>query len=322
MQKEIKTPKLLITTNNFDNFKTLCENTQVDGIIIGIKTVTNKANYKYSLEELPNLINISNHTNKEIYINIDDHIHETELENLTNILSYLHKLKIKNIIFNDYAIAQIDFENNYQFNLIYNSQTLVTNYGQLEFYSKNNINNVFLPNELTRHELVDFGKNKNNVKLFKQISGYQFMMESRWHLISTFAKMNNIKDDLTNRKLMLKERKRDYSSNILENEKGTCIYTGYNLSLISYIDILIDLNIDYFVIDNFMHDDVWTIKTANIYLKAITLIKEGKYNASKQKLLEEEKDINKPVELSPGFFNGKVEDLKYVPLNVKGEANE
>jgi hypothetical protein len=68
--------------------------------------------------------------------------------------------------------------------------------------------------------------------------------------------MNDIKDDLTNRKLMLKERKRDYLSNILESEKGTCIYTGYNLSLISYIDILIDLNIDYFVIDNFMHDDV------------------------------------------------------------------
>ena len=77
MQKEIKTPKLLITANNFDNFKTLCEDTQVDGIIIGIKTVTNKANYKYSLEELPDLINISNHTSKEIYINIDDHIHET-----------------------------------------------------------------------------------------------------------------------------------------------------------------------------------------------------------------------------------------------------
>ena len=52
------------------------------------------------------------------------------------------------------------------------------------------------------------------------------------------------------------------------------------------------------------------------------LVNEGKYNTSKQKLLEADKKINKPVELSPGFFNGKVEDLKYVPLNVKGEANE
>jgi hypothetical protein len=70
-----------------------------------------------------------------------------------------------------------------------------------------------------------------------------------------FAKMNNIKDDLTNRKLMLKEKKRDFPSNIIENENGICIYTGYNLSLINQIDTLIDLNIDYFVIDNFMHDD-------------------------------------------------------------------
>ena len=54
--------------------------------------------------------------------------------------------------------------------------------------------------------------------------------------------MNNIKDDLTNRKLMLKEKKRDYPSNIIENEKGTCIYTGYNQSLINYIDTLIDLD--------------------------------------------------------------------------------
>ena len=322
MQKEIKTPKLLITANKLDNFKSLCENTKVDGIIIGIKTVTNKANYKYDLKELTKLIDIANHTNKEIYVNIDDHIHETELENLSNILSCIHKLKIRNIIFNDYAIAQIDFENKYEFNLIYNSQTLVTNYGQLEFYMKNNICNIYLPNELTRYELADFAKNKKNVKLFKQVSGYQFIMESRWHLISTFTKMNNIKDDLTNRKLMLKEKKRDYPSNIIENEKGTCIYTGYNQSLINYIDTLIDLNIDYLIIDNFMHNDEWTIKTANLYLQALKLINEGKYNTSKQKLLEADKEINKPVELSPGFFNGKVEDLKYVPLNVKGEANE
>ena len=39
--------------------------------------------------------------------------------------------------------------------------------------------------------------------------------------------MNNIKDDLTNRKLMLKEKKRDFPSNIIENENGICIYTGY-----------------------------------------------------------------------------------------------
>ena len=116
---------------------------------------------------------------KEIYVNIDDHIHETELENLSNILSCIHKLKIRNIIFNDYAIVQIDFENKYEFNLIYNSQTLVTNYGQLEFYMKNNICNIYLPNELTRYELADFAKNKKNVKLFKQVSGYQFIMESR-----------------------------------------------------------------------------------------------------------------------------------------------
>ena len=54
---------------------------------------------------------------------------------------------------------------------------------------------------------------------------------------------------------MLKEKKRDYPSNIIENEKGTCIYTGYNQSLINYIDTLIDLNIDYLIIDNFMHND-------------------------------------------------------------------
>ena len=322
MQKEIKIPKLLVSANDFDNFQSLCKDTQVDGIIIGIKTISNKTNYKYNLKDLDKLIGLAKSTNKELYVNIDGHIHEKELDNLINVLECLNKLEIKNIIFNDYAIAQISYENKYQFNLIYNSQTLITNYGQLEFYSKNNINNVFIPNELTRYELVDFGKNKNNVKLFRQVSGYQFMMESRWHLISVFAKMNNIKDDLTNRKLMLKEKKRDFPSNIIENENGICIYTGYNLSLINQIDTLIDLNIDYFVIDNFMHDDQWTIKTANIYVKALNLVKESKYENSKQQLLEEEKEFNKPVELSPGFFNGKVEDLKYVPLNTKGQDNE
>jgi collagenase-like PrtC family protease len=71
-----------------------------------------------------------------------------------------------------------------------------------------------------------------------------------------------------------------------------------------------------------MHDDQWTIKTANIYVKALNLVKESKYENSKQQLLEEEKEFNKPVELSPGFFNGKIEDLKYVPLNTKGQDNE
>ncbi|MBR2651425.1 U32 family peptidase [bacterium] len=95
-------------------------------------------------------------------------------------LKEIQTLKIDKVVFNDFAVAQIDFEQNLNLNLHYEPSALVTSYGQLDFYQENKINSVSLSNELFLPEVTTILKNKPaNMQLCLQVQGFVLIMHSR-----------------------------------------------------------------------------------------------------------------------------------------------
>jgi collagenase-like PrtC family protease len=168
--------ELLVNPANYDNAIELIK-LGVSQIYVGISHHSIHMNAILSLVELKTLLRYKQNT--KILISINRFFFEPDLDPLQTLLTDLKALNIDGIIFSDFAVIQIAKEINLQTNFIYRPNTLVTNYGQFDFYLKNNIHSVVLANELNKKEVWDIAKNKNQMQIYMQISGHVLMMESR-----------------------------------------------------------------------------------------------------------------------------------------------
>lgn len=311
--------KIIVSPANYKIIGHLIKKATVDIIQVGIKNLSDKTTCILTIDRIKRLVQLAHQFNKQIFVYIDIFVFEKDLELLTQTLVVLKKIDVDGVVFNDYAVCQINYEKQLKLNLIYDPKALVTNYQQFNFYRDNGINNVVIANELKLHEINEMCLNKNDIKLIKQVSGYVFMMQSRWDLISLFLKRHKIDYEVKNKKLFLKEELRPFPSLIFENKYGTHIYTGYTLSNLSYLKNLYDNQLDYLYIDGIMQTDTWLINTLEIYSKAIKYIEENKDIDS---LIEKEKEINQY--LATGFIDNDLKQIMYLSNDMlsEGENNE
>lgn len=236
-------------------------------MFVGVKKFSTYCECLLSIKEIQKLCKNKHKT--KIYININRYFFEHEINDLQKLLKSIINLDIDGIIFADFAIPQILFELKIKTYLIYNPETLITNYGQFYFYFKNNINEVCLARELQKNEIQEISNNRNKMKIQMQVCGYSFIMQSRWKLLSNFAKESKLKDNLSNRKLYIREENRVHPMIIYEDDNGTSIHSNYDLDLIQHIKEIKQMNVDTIRIDSFLHDEQWVLKKTKIYLDAI-----------------------------------------------------
>ncbi|GHU26840.1 hypothetical protein FACS1894152_2280 [Bacilli bacterium] len=149
----------------------------VHQICVGTKEFSLRNNCLLTIKQIEELI--KNKKQTKILVLINRLYFDPELDALTEFILEISKLKIDGIIFSDFAVNQICFENNAHVNLIYNPETLVTNYGQFNFYLENNISEVALARELNVNQIKEIGVNKGDMKIQLQVSGHALMMHSR-----------------------------------------------------------------------------------------------------------------------------------------------
>lgn len=277
-----------------------------DTIAVGYKKFSDKISCLLDLNEIIQLNKLAIKNNKQLYVYLDAFIYEQDLNELEAILIKLNNIGIGGIIFNDLSINQICYEKKLNVNLIYYPQSLITNYDQFDFYYENNVYGIVLANELRKSEVFECIKNKNQIKLIKQVSGYVFMMQSRWNLIYNFANKNKIDINLKDKSFLIKEEKRNFPALIFQNKYGTHIYTKYVLSNLDFINEFKKANLDYILIDGLMHDQSWSIKTTELYANAICEEKDL------VQLKRIEKQINKDEIISLGFMSNDNKDLMYL----------
>ena len=287
--------KIWVNPVGFNHAKQLIKNNNVDYVIVGIK-------HKMSCYNtcLLSLSQIKQINCSKIAVCLNNLYSETQIKEVVDILKFLKKIKIKTIIFLDFAIKQICDEINYQPNFVYNSETLLTNYGQLPFFKKNNINNVVLSNKLFLNEIKQIANNSNGVKLHMQVEGYDLMMHSKWKLLTNFGKQFKMKQKFSNKHFFLKEETRDLASIISEDETGSFMFSGYNLSIISFLDQLSQC-IDSIYFLSYLHDKKWVDKNIEIYSDAIKNIKNNCFLKNKQKFIKKINNLNDIT--SPGFLS-------------------
>ena len=139
--------------------------------------------------------------------------------------------------------------------VIYNPETMITNYLDMNEYYSFGVNAIGVSSEITLNDLNRIAEVNNNI--FYQVFGKRLMFYSRRKLISLYGEQSNKEYPLNN--VYLRESTRNDYFPIIENENNTLIYRSYNISLLPYLD---EINIKYAYIESF-DLDINTFKNIN-----------------------------------------------------------
>lgn len=304
--------KIVISPANYNDAIELCQN-NLDILLVGSNEFATRNVYDCNLNDLKEII--KNKKNTKIWVNVNSFFYEPQIPSLEQYLKELSKLDIDRVVFNDCAVPQINKELDLGLKLHYNPSTLITSFGQFEFYNRNKFASVSIANELFLPEVKTLAVNKpNNLELLIQVQGYVLIMHSRWNLVTNFKDyVNDIKDEyLRNKVIRIREETRLYHNHIYEDQNGTHMFTGYELCLIKYLKQFSELKIDYIFIDNILQkDDKYNSIMLSIYQDAIKAINENNFDNEVDSLykrcLDNANDIDK---ISAGFIGG-IKEIKH-----------
>lgn len=287
--------KLVIEAFNKEHAIDLINN-NADIVVLSNNKYATRINYSFSDNEI--LEFAKNKKNSEIWVKVNAIFFEQNLNDLENYLKWLSNINIDRIIFQDLAVAQIIKENNLNIKLHYCPETIVTNYGQFDFYNYVGFNSVFLARELSFNELKEISENKKNIEIEIQGHGYSFIMHSRWKMINNFIDYYNLdKQEINKDYLLVKEELRKYNDIIFEDEHGTHMLTGYILYTIDIIDKLKSLNIDYLRLDFIKTNEQYAKAISNLYINTI----KNNFDNDKKELFN---NLNKHFVITHGFLGG------------------
>mgnify|MGYP002507130321 CR=1 FL=1 len=287
---------------------------KVDYVVVGLENFSCRFNGYFDFDEIKRVKQAFKYS--KLCVSLNNIYSEFEIHELENVLIKLNDLKVDLIMFSDFAIPQIIFEKKLNLKVHYNPETLVTSYGQFEFFLENNINKVNLATELTLSEVKKICDNKKDMYVSIKGFGLGFIMHSRWKMISTFSKYANVNEGKFNsiNYLLIKEVERTLPNVIYEDKYGTHMLTGYYICCIKQINELKKMNIDALIIDSlFVHDDDLTL---DFVLEAYKFSINNDLNESQLEKIYNE--ISKKCELaiSPGFF-GKHSDVLHTEKNIE-----
>ncbi len=284
--------------------------TDVDKIIVGIKDFSCLFNDYFTIEQLKNICSQKN--DKKISVCLNNIHHEHEMEALENLIEELSKIAIDEIIFHDFAIPQIIKEKGYHFNLNYNPETLNVNYGQVDFFKKNNFKGFTIARELTLNEVNEITNNKQGLATELQVHGFAYFMHSNWKIISNYKTHLELNHESYNHDLNLyeiKEETRTLSNLIYEDKTGTHMFSGFILCLANEVEKL--EAVDYLKIDPIFRTETWTIKVINIYSALLQGLISG------QEAFNQLSKLESKFKLSNSFAG----DIRKMPHIEKGEID-
>ena len=182
----------------------------VESIIIGIKKFNNLNMLELTIDQLKK-INID----KEIFVSINKPIHDSEIEELTDILLSLDNINISGVLFDDISVYQICKEKKLNLNLIWSNIHQTTNYNSINVWNKLGVKSVFISPDITLKEIIDI-KNNSKSSVFVPIYGMFDIFTSNRFLISNYLKY--IHESKRNTKYYIENNNIKYP--IYENENG------------------------------------------------------------------------------------------------------
>lgn len=256
--------KLAVTPFHTTNIPALLD-AGADIIIIGHASFANRLTNSFSELEIADVVKIVKQKSKEVYIQMNQIIHNKDLEDLEQFMDFIVSLNVDGIIFGDLAVLQIAKRKHIEHLLIYNPETLNTNYYDAIYWGKQGMKGLFIAKELPMEDIITIHE-KSPIDIAMIGHGHLNMFHSRRPLIENFFKFRNeeYEKHIDNRNLRLVEEIRNESYPVFQDEHGTHIFR--DKAMASYREIYtLEKAVDVFVIDAIFKDPSYLLGTTTNY---------------------------------------------------------
>ncbi len=262
--------KLAITPFSVDSIKKLSEN-GADIFIIGNDYFANRLVYSFSTIEITEANKLIKSINKEIYINLNLIVHNSDLEKINEFLIFVKELDVDGVLFGDLAIYQLAKQIGIENLLIYSPETLNTNYYDPVFWSNKGIKGLTISKEITLEDINIIAED-SDIEISLIGHGHLNMFHSRRPLIENFFKYTKKEYDsfIENRNLRIVEEIRNEAYPIFQDLHGTHIFRDKSLESYQEVNILKNI-IDIFIIDGIFKDTNYLIETLVNYNQLLTM---------------------------------------------------
>ncbi|AIO19516.1 Peptidase family U32 [Candidatus Izimaplasma bacterium HR1] len=256
--------KLAVTPFHTNNINKLA-NKGADVFILGNDKYANRLVTSFSEFEIKQANEIIKSLNKEIIISMNLIIHNSDITDILEFLDIIKELNVDGIIFGDLGLYNIAKKKQLEHLLIYNPETLNTNFYDKTFWTRKRIKGIIISKEITLHDINEIGIDRN-IDIGLVGHGHLNMFHSRRPLISNFFKFNNeeSKDYVKNRNLRLIEELRDEAYPVFQDEHGTHIFREKPMESYNEINEL-SKSLDLFIIDGIFKDMDYLLETTKNY---------------------------------------------------------
>jgi putative protease len=260
--------KFAVTIHQSNNLKKLSE-AGADIFLIGNSAVANRLTASFDEDEIVEMVNEIHNYQKEVYLLTNIIAHQTDLASLRNYLSLAKENNVDGIIYGDLAVYNIAKELDIIDKLIYNPETLNTNYYDAVFWKRKGIKGLIIAKEITYNDIVSIANNAD-LEIGMIGHGHLNMFHSRRPLIENFMKYNEKEYEayIENRNLRLVEEIRDESYPIFQDHHGTHIFR--EKAMMSFEEISqLQNGVDLFIIDSIFKSDQYTVDVLKDYNRII-----------------------------------------------------
>ena len=236
-----------------------------DIFIIGTGKFANRLVKSFSLLDIESAARIIKSLHKKLIISLNLIMHNDDIEEVNSFLDTIKRLDIYGIIFGDLGVYNLAKKKGLEQLLIYNPETLNTNYYDPIFWNKKGIKGLIISKEITFEDIKEITKDKT-IEIGLIGHGHLNMFHSRRPLISNFFKYKEEehKEYLDNKNLKLVEELRNESYPVFQDEHGTHIFRAKSLE--SYKEVATLKNhLDLFIIDGILKDTAYLEETLKNY---------------------------------------------------------
>lgn len=239
----------------------------IGALIVANNQFALRANGDFSVDDINKL---QEATNKPIIVNINKLFHNHQLPQLEQYLIDLDNIGIEYIYVADLGILNIIKEHNLKLNVIYNTETTITNHYFSQLSDWLGISGIEVAKEINLKEIKAICDHKQGLVSMSG-HGHIYMYQSLRPLISNYQNYQQQSFDL-NEEFYLYDSERDVHYPIIENEQGTHILASSDLCTIHKLHDLADLNLEYVKLDSFLYKNSDFKQILSLYVEAYELL--------------------------------------------------
>jgi U32 family peptidase len=273
-------------------------NNHVDSFFVSDGIIGIKQEVSFSRDELSMIRKLSKDQNINMIVDVNAIYHETELDQLKEYLEFLKLIEVDSILFSDMAVYMISRELEIEHLLIYGSETFVTNNFEINYWL-NRVQSAIISNELSIEELIEIANSAQKPVIYLAY-GYHSMFYSKRELLTNYYlyKGKEQKQTKNNRKFRIVEELREEEYPIMQDERGTHIYTGKIFCMFREITQLKESQLTRLHLSaNFLPSEQYK-QIIELYEKAIELLDKNTFDTHKNQLFEDLIRVNPNINTS------------------------